>query len=72
MPWVGVGLDRGVTPRSYQGHFKVTRRSTQLKAGENSLFLLVLFQFSSLELSMVVDTHLDPSMEICQNTPNKL
>ena len=68
MTWVGAGRDRGVTPRSQQGHLKVTGRSNQLQSGENSLFLLVLLKFNSLEMSMVVETHLDPSMEICQNT----
>ena len=67
--WFGVGLDRGVTPRSQKGHLKVTERFKQLQIGENTLFLLVLLQFSSLEMSMGVETHQDPSMEIYQNTP---
>ena len=33
--WVGVGFDRVVTLRSYQGHLKVTGKSNQLKIGEN-------------------------------------
>ena len=43
--------------------------SNQLQIGEYSSFLLVLFQFSSLVMSMVVETHLDPNMEIYQNIP---
>ena len=62
--WFGVGLDRGFTPKSQHGHLKVTGRSNQLQIGKNSLFLLVLFQFNSHEMSMVVETHLDLSMEI--------
>ena len=64
MTWVGIGLHRGKSPRSCQGHLKVTERSNQLQIGENSLFLLVLLQFSSLEMSMVVEIHLDLSMEL--------
>ena len=67
--WFGVGLDRGVTPRSKQGHLKVTGRSNQIQIGENSLFLLVLLHFNSLEMPMVVKTHIDHSMEIYQNIP---
>ena len=67
--WFGVELDRGVTPRSQQGHLKVTGRSNQLKIGRISLFLLLLLQFNLLQMSMVVETHLHPSMEIYQNTP---
>ena len=62
--WFVVGLDRGVTLRSQQGHLKVTGRFNQLQIGKDSLFCLVLLQFSSLEMSMVVETHLDLSMEI--------
>ena len=29
----------GATPRSWQGHLKVTARSNQLKLGKNSIFL---------------------------------
>ena len=64
VPWFGVGHDRGVTPRSQQGHLKVTGRSHLLQIGENSLFLLVLLQFNLIKMSMAVETHLDPSMEI--------
>ena len=67
--WFGVGLDRGVTPKSQQGYLKVTGRSNQIQIGENSLFLLVLLQFNSLELQMVIKTHIDHSMEIYQKTP---
>ena len=67
--WIGVGLDRGVTPRSQQGHIKVTGRSNQIQIGENSLFLLVLLQFNSLEMPMVVETYIDHSMEIYQKIP---
>ena len=59
-----VGLDRGATLRSQKGHLKVTGRSNQLQIAENSLFLLVLLQFNSLEMTMVVETQLDPIMEI--------
>ena len=69
MTGFGVGLDRGVTPRSQQGNLKVTGRSNQIQIGKNSLFLLVLLQFNSLEMSMVVETHLYPRIEIYQNTP---
>ena len=62
--WFEVGIDGSVTPRSQQGHLKVTRRSNQLQIGESNLFLLVCIQFNSIETSMVVETHLDPSMEI--------
>ena len=62
--WVGVGLHMGITPRSCQGDIKVTGKSNQLLIGENTLFLMVLFQFSSLEMSLVVEIHLDPSMDI--------
>ena len=62
--WFGVGLDRGVTPRSQQGHLKVTGSLNQLQIGKNSLFLSVLLQFNSLEISMVVETHLYLSMEM--------
>ena len=65
----GVGLDSGVTPRSQQGHLKVTGRSNQLQIGKNTHFFLASLQFNSLEMSMVVETHLDPSMEMYQNTP---
>ena len=34
------GPHRGVMPRSWQGHLKVTARSNQLKTGKNSLFLV--------------------------------
>ena len=67
--WFGFWLYRGIIPRSCQGHIKVTGKSNQLIIGENCLFLLVLFQFSSLKMSRVVETQLDPSMEINQNTP---
>ena len=67
--WVGVGLHWGVTRRSWQGHLKVTARSNQLKIGENNQFLLVLLQFSSLEMSMVVENPLDSSMEIWPKHP---
>ena len=70
--WFGVGIDRGVTPRSQQGHLKVTGRSNQIQKGENGLFLLVLLQFNSLEMSIVVETHINHSMEIYQNTPMRL
>ena len=43
---------------------KVTAMSYQLIIGENNQFLLVLLQFSSLEMSMVVENQLDSSMEI--------
>ena len=66
--WFGVGLERGVTPRSQQGHLKVTGRSNQIQIGENSLFLLILLQFNSLEMPMVVETHIDHSMEKYQKT----
>ena len=68
MTWIWVGLERGVTPRSQQGQLKVTCRFNQLQIGENSLFLLVLLQYNSIEMSMVVETRLDSSMEIYQNT----
>ena len=29
----------GATPRSWQGHLKVTARANQLKLGKNSLFV---------------------------------
>ena len=67
--WFGVGLDKGGTPSSQQGHLKVTGRSNQIQIGENSLFLLVLLQFNSFEMPMVVETHIDHSMEIYQKTP---
>ena len=54
---VGAGFHRGI-------NLKVTGRSNQLQMGENNLFLLALLQFSSLEMSMVVETHLDPSGEL--------
>ena len=63
--WASQGCYPKVITRSSQGHRKVK----QLKIGENSLFLLGLLQFNSLEMLMVVKTHLDPSMEIYQNTP---
>ena len=66
--WFWVGLEGGVTPRSQEGHLKVTCRFNQLQIGEDSLFLLVLLQFNSIEMSMVVETRLDSSMEIYQNT----
>ena len=69
VPWVEFGLDSGVTPRLQQGHLKVTGRSNQLQIGESSLFLLILLQFNSFEMAMVVGTNLDPSMKIYQNTP---
>ena len=46
--------------RSSQGHIKV--KSTQ--SGENSLFLLFLFKFSSIEISMIVETQLDTNNEL--------
>ena len=55
--WASQGYYPKVMPRSDQGHGKV-------KSALNSLFVFVLFQFSSLEMSMVVKPHLDPSMEI--------
>ena len=67
--WFGAGLHRDVTPRSQQGPLKVTGRSNQIQIGANSLFLLVLLQFNSLEMPMVVETHIDHSMEIYQKTP---
>ena len=54
--------------RSSQGHIKV--KSTQ--KGENSLFLLFLFKFSSIEISMIVETQLDTNNELYQTYPNKL
>ena len=54
--------------RSSQGHIKV--KSTQ--RGENSLFLLFLFKFSSIEISMIVETQLDPNNELYQTYPNSL
>ena len=57
--WVEVGFYEGITPRSQhcqghdEGHPKVTARSNQIKTAKNSLFLLSLLQFCSLEMSMV-------------------
>ena len=56
--WASRGYYHKVMTKSSQGH------RNQLQVGEHSLFLLVLLQFSSLEMSMVVETPLDPSMDI--------
>ena len=52
--WVGVRLHGVVTPRSWQGHIKVTGRSNHLKNVENSLFCCFLLQLCSLEITMMV------------------
>ena len=66
-----VGIYRSVTPRSWQGHLKVTRMSTQLKRSENILFLV---QCCSLEKSIRVNVegHIDPGTDLYQETPRKV
>ena len=64
-----VGWDWASQGNHPKGHAKVISRSQEGQIssesiGENSLFLLVLLQFSSLEMCIVVGTHLDPSMEL--------
>ena len=59
----------GATPRSWQGHLKVTARSNQLKLGRHSLFVQFLLQLFSFEISMMVVTYLGPSTKVHQKTP---
>ena len=47
------------TPRSWQGHLKVTARSNQLKMDENNLFLFLFLQLCPLKMSMVIQTYLE-------------
>ena len=54
------------TPKSWQGHLKVTARSNQLKMDENNLFLLFVLQLCPLKISMMVLTHLEPNTELHQ------
>ena len=41
--WFSVGINSGVTPRSQQGHLKVTGRSNQLQVGKTTLFCWFYF-----------------------------
>ena len=59
--WSGVGFYMCATPRSWQGHLKVTARSSQLKMDENNLFLLFFLQLCPHKMSMMVQTNLEPN-----------
>ena len=68
MTWVGVELHRAVTPRSWQGHLKVTSRSNQHKGVKIAYFCC----FCSIEISMIVETQLATNNELYQTYPNRL
>ena len=62
--WVGVGLKKGVTPRSSQGIPRSYQGHSKVKSTKNSKIYMFFTNSVNLEVYVMVEPRLDPNMEL--------